>query len=60
MMQAADPGQGNNLSKHWRFNPSRFGGIFCQCQVSPTVTVVAAAFTKDPAQVPLIEHYDVV
>ena len=60
MMQAADPGQGNNLSKHWRFDPSRFGGIFFQCQVSPTVTIVAAVFTKDPAQVSLIEHDDVI
>ena len=39
---------------------SRFGRIFVQRQVRPTGRVVAEVLAKDPAQVSLIEHDDVI
>ncbi|MGB5202233.1 MAG: hypothetical protein WBR56_20280 [Sedimenticolaceae bacterium] len=59
-MQAADPGEGNNLPEHWRFNPSWFGGFVFMPSEFDSYGVVAAVFTKYPAQVALVEHDDVV
>lgn len=48
------------MTQSLRFNLSRFGRIFVQRQVRPLSMVVAEVLAKEPAQMSLIEHYDVI
>jgi hypothetical protein len=60
MMWPTHEGKCGNFAQVWRFNSARLGRIFAQRQMRPARMVVTEIFTKDPAQVLLIEHDDVI
>lgn len=60
MMQAADLGGLNDATTIDGMNRSPFRAVHPQCLVSEPVVIVAEVGGKDPLQMPLVDHDDMI
>ena len=60
MMEAADMGNGHDISLIWWLNRSRYRTLLIERQVRSRLMIVAGVGLQDFSQMPLIENDDMI